>query len=452
MPKDPASHEMTRMERTVDRILDTGPMHWRQIALVALCIALNGMDGFDVLSISFAAPGIAREWAISQAALGFVLSIELFGMALGSVIWGNIADRIGRRPTILWCLSLMAAGMLAAAGAHTLNFLVAARLVSGFGIGGMLSATSAIVAESSNSRRRDLNLSLNIAGYPAGTILGGSVASALLANHGSWRSVFLLGGALTLILLPVAWLLMLESIDYLSHDADPSALQRVNRVLRAFGRDDLPALPAPRRRGVVLPIKTLFAGELAPATVLLTLAYLTQIMVFYFVEKWTPKILVDLGHSPAEAAAVLVIANIGCLLGAVFIGLSSQWAKLLPVVVGAMVAAFVCVAAIGARAWSRSGMAVVCSCGLFFVNAAVVGLYPIMARTFPSEVRASGIGFVIGVGRGGAALGPIMAGALLSAGQPLQIVTLLMGSAALVAALMIVILGRRPVLAVASEE
>ncbi len=432
--------------------LDAEPMHWRQISLVALCIALNGMDGFDVLSISFAAPGIAREWAISQAVLGVVLSIELFGMALGSVTWGNIADRIGRRPSILWCLALMAAGMLATAAAPTLYFLVATRLVTGFGIGGMLSATSAIVAESSNSQRRDLALSLNIAGYSAGAILGGSVVSGLLADHGHWRSVFLLGGVANLILLPVAWVLMLESIEYLSGSGRPATLEKVNSVLRSFGREDLTALPAPRPRGATLPLGTLFSGRLASATVLLTVAYLTQIMVFYFVQKWTPKIMVDLGHSAAEAATVLVIANIGCFLGAVFIGVISQWVRLLPVVVGAMVAAFVCVAAIGARPWGLAGMAAVCACSLFFVNAAVVGLYPIMARTFPSEVRASGIGFAIGVGRGGAALGPIVAGALLAAGQPLGRVTLLMGSAALVAALMIVILWRRPVLAVAPGE
>lgn len=435
------------MEPRIERTLEAGPMHWRQIALVALCIALNGVDGFDVLSISFAAPGIAREWAISQAVLGLVLSIELFGMALGSVIWGNIADRIGRRPAILWCLTMMAGGMLAAAFAHTLNFLATARLVTGFGIGGMLAATSAIVAESSNSRRRDLNLSLNIAGYPAGAILGGSVVSGLLADRGSWRSVFLLGGTVTLILLPVAWVLMLESIEYLSCSRGSDALQKLNRVLRSFGRDDLTVLPAQRRHRAALPIRTLFSGQLASATVLLTVAYLTQIMVFYFVQKWTPKIIVDLGHTAAEAATVLVVANVGCMLGAIFIGVSSQWARLVPIVLGAMIAAFVCVAAIGARPWSLAGMAIVCACALFFVNAAVVGLYPIMARTFPSEVRASGIGFVIGVGRGGAALGPVVAGALLSADQPLGIVTLLMGSAALVAALMIVILGRRTIIA-----
>lgn len=431
------------MRGSFDGLLDTGPMHRRQIALVALCIVLNGIDGFDVLSISFAAPGIARKWALSEAVLGIVLSVELIGMGLGSVIWGNIADRIGRRPSILWCLCLMGAGMLAAACAPTVYFLVAARLVTGFGVGGMLSATSAIVAESSSARRRDLNLSLNIAGYSAGAILGGSVVSGLLAAHGGWRSVFLLGGAASLILLPAAWALMLESIEYLRASGGPGALARVNRVLGSFGREPLPALTELSPRAVALPLATLFSGRLACATILLTVAYLTQIMVFYFVEKWTPKILVDLGHSAAQAAAALVVANIGCLLGAIFIGVISQWARLVPVVVGAMVAAFVCVAAIGARPWSLAGMSVVCACALFCVNTAVVGLYPIMARTFPAEVRASGIGFAIGVGRGGAALGPILAGALLSAGRPLGVVTSLMGAAALLAALMIVILGKQ---------
>ena len=90
------------------------PMHRRQILAVVLCIALTGLDGYDVLAISFAAPGIAAEWGINKAVLGVVLSIELFGMAAGSALLGTIADRIGRKPTILACLCVMTAGMFAA--------------------------------------------------------------------------------------------------------------------------------------------------------------------------------------------------------------------------------------------------------------------------------------------------------------------------------------------------
>ena len=170
--------------------LAAAPMRRLQIVVVALCIALNALDGFDVLAISFAAPGIAAEWGITRATLGIVLSMELFGMAAGSVLIGNVADRIGRRPTILACLVVMAAGMFLAAAANGVAMLSITRLLTGLGIGGMISSTSAVVAEFSNARRRSLNVTLNIAGYSTGAILGGMVASALLAASGDWRAVF----------------------------------------------------------------------------------------------------------------------------------------------------------------------------------------------------------------------------------------------------------------------
>src|SRR5579871_1848035 len=98
-------------------------MRWRQIVAVGVCIALNALDGFDVLAISFASPGIAAEWGINRATLGVVLSIELFGMAAGSVLLGNVADRFGRKPTVIGCLVMMAGGMFGAANAHNIPML-----------------------------------------------------------------------------------------------------------------------------------------------------------------------------------------------------------------------------------------------------------------------------------------------------------------------------------------
>jgi len=389
------------------------PMQPRQILAVVLCIALTGLDGYDVLAISFAAPGIAAEWGINKAVLGVVLSIELFGMAAGSALLGTLADRVGRKPTILACLCVMTLGMFAASWAQTIAFLAAARLLTGLGIGGMLAASSAIVAEVSNNRRRNLNLSLNIAGYPSGAIVGGSVASFLLAHDHNWRVVFQVGAMATLVSLPLAAILLQEQSAF---------LQSRTRT----------------------PLKLLFSRELAPATLLLTGAYFAQIMVFYFVQKWIPKILVDMGHTPAEAGAVLVAANIGCLLGAIGIGISSQLFRFVPLMLGAMVCGFCCVAAIGLGSWDLRQMAVVCLVAGFFVNAAVVGLYPVMARTFPAQARGSGIGFAIGIGRGGAALGPMAAGALFTLGYGLGAVALVMGSGALIAAVILIALTRWP--------
>ena len=177
-------------------LLDNSPMNGFQILAVGICIFLNGLDGFDVLAISFASPGIAEEWSISRAELGVVLAMELIGMAIGSMFLGGIADRFGRRPTILGCLVVMTGGMYAASAVHSVTMLLFVRFVTGLGIGGMLASINAMAAEYSNNKNRNLSVMLMSAGYPIGAILGGSVASILLATF-DWRAVFVFGAAVT---------------------------------------------------------------------------------------------------------------------------------------------------------------------------------------------------------------------------------------------------------------
>lgn len=422
--------------------LNAAPMHWRQILVVALCIALNALDGFDVLAISFAAPGIAREWGVEPGMLGIVLSMELIGMAAGSVLIGNLADRIGRRPTILAALVVMAAGMLLSATAGSIAFLCVTRLATGLGIGGMLSSTSAMVAEYSNERRRSLNVVLNIAGYSSGAILGGLVASALLEGSGDWRSVFLFGGAATLIALPLAWFFIPESVDSLMARRPAGALDRINRTLTSLGHAPLTDMPAPPAEQARSSITALFSPAFAGATALLTAAYFAQIMLFYYVQKWVPKIVVDLGYTDSEAGRVLVAANIGNLASAVLIGLASQKFTLRPMVIGAMLAGFFAIGLFGTGFESLAMMSLTVALAAFCINAGAVGMYPILANTFPAHLRASGIGFVIGIGRGGSAVGPIIAGALFAGGSGLLTVSLVMGAGGLIAATMLFLLPR----------
>lgn len=422
--------------------LQRGPMGRLQIAVVALCIALNAVDGFDVLAISFAAPGIAAEWGIDRAMLGVVLSMELIGMALGSVLIGNLADRIGRRPVILGCLVVMTLGMFAAAWAQNVAMLSATRLFTGLGIGGMLSSTSAMVAEFSSDRRRNLNVVLNIAGYSAGAVVGGVIASMLLAHTGDWRSVFLLGGAATLLLLPLVFVCMPESIESQVARRPRGALEGVNRTLARMGMAPVAALPPAGAHALKPSFGALFSPTYAWPTVLLTVAYFAQIMAFYFIQKWTPKILVDMGFDAPSAGRVLVFVNIGCVIGAVVVGLASQRMRLQPLVVGAMVLSFVTIASYGLLPRDLVWFSAVAVLAGFFTNASVVGLYPVLVRTFPALLRASGTGFVIGVGRGGSVVGPIAAGGLLAGGGALLLVSTAMGAGALVAATMLILVGR----------
>ncbi|MCG8441405.1 MAG: MFS transporter [Caulobacterales bacterium] len=420
------------------RVLSQSPMSGLQWGVVVYCILLNALDGFDVLSISFAAPGIAVEWNIDRAALGLVLSMELIGMAVGSILLGSAADRYGRRPLILSCLVIMSSGMFLASTAESVEMLSAYRLFTGLGIGGMLAATNAMTAEFSNDKRRNTAVVFMATGYPLGAIIGGSIAAQLLAMF-DWRAVFVFGGVATAAFLPLVWLFVPESIDFLVQRRPRDALQRINRTLQRMKRAPLDALPPPPAQSAARR-PSLFAGGLATTTILLTFAYFTHIMTFYFILKWIPKIVVDMGYAPAAAAGVLVWANVGGATGSILLGLASQRAPVRGLVVGALVIATVMVAVFGRAQTDLAGLALISACAGFFINSAIVGLYAIFAASFPTELRASGTGFVIGVGRGGAALGPVVAGLLFAQGYGLPTVSLAMAAGSALAAVALTVL------------
>ena len=412
------------------RILDDVPMTRLQIAAVVLCVALNAIDGFDVLAISFAAPGIAAEWGISRGALGIVLAMELIGMAAGSVVLGSIADNLGRRPIILGCLVVMASGMYLASQATSVNALLATRFVTGVGIGGMLATTNAMVAEYSNARHRNFNVVLMATGYPVGIIIGGSLATILLA-HFDWRAVFILGAAMTGVLLPAIWFLMPESISYLAQKKRPDALAQINRILTRMGHAVLEQLPASEEKSTGW--RDLFSPQLARTTILLTTAYLAHIITFYFILKWIPNIVVDMEYSPASAGGILVWANVGGAVGSVLLGGLTHYFRLRSLIITALIGSIVMINVFGMGQVNLTSLAIVAGITGFFTNSAVVGLYAMLAQSYPTHLRAGGTGFVIGMGRAGAVLGPIIAGFLFEGEFSLAAVSFVMALGSLVA-------------------
>ena len=412
------------------RILDDVPMTRLQIAAVILCVALNAIDGFDVLAISFAAPGIAAEWGISRGALGIVLAMELIGMAAGSVVLGSIADNLGRRPIILGCLVVMASGMYLASQATSVNALLATRFVTGVGIGGMLATTNAMVAEYSNARHRNFNVVLMATGYPVGIIIGGSLATILLA-HFDWRAVFILGAAMTGVLLPAIWCLMPESISYLAQKKRPDALAQINRILTRMGHAALEQLPASEEKSTGW--RDLFSPQIARTTILLTTAYLAHIITFYFILKWIPNIVVDMEYSPSSAGGILVWANVGGAVGSVLLGGLTHYFRLRPLIITALIGSIVMINVFGMGQVNLTSLAIVAGITGFFTNAAVVGLYAMLAQSYPTHLRAGGTGFVIGMGRAGAVLGPIIAGFLFEGEFSLTAVSFVMALGSLVA-------------------
>ncbi|ESZ86415.1 MAG: MFS transporter [Blastomonas sp. CACIA14H2] len=423
-------------------IIDSGPMSGYQWSIVATMVALNALDGFDVMAISFASPGISAAWGIDRGVLGLVLSMELVGMALGSLTLGRLADTAGRRNTILLCLALMTVGMLGAASAGGVISLSAWRVLTGLGIGGMLAAINAAAAEAANARYRPLAVVVMAGGYPVGTVLGGLVATQLL-QHYEWQSVFLFGAAWSALMIAVTWWRVPESIAFLASRQPEGALERINRTLRTMGHATVSSLVARTSQPGRVPLSRLFAPEWIKVTAAMTLAYLGHIMTFYFVMKWIPKIVADLGYPPAEAAGVLVWASIGGASGSLVLGLLTLRLPVRSLTIAAMLVSCVLVVIFGMGQPDLARLSMVAAAAGFVTNAGVVGLYALVATGFPVALRASATGFVIGVGRGGSALAPALAGLLFALGYGLPVVALLMSLGSVLAAVALLIGNRR---------
>jgi len=424
-------------------ILAKSRMGWLQIAAVVITIGLNALDGFDVLSIAFASPGIASEWHPSKTALGWLQSMELAGMALGSILLGGLADRIGRRTTILGCLVVMTAGMYLATTASDLAYLSVYRIITGLGIGGTLAAINAVAAEFSNARSRNLSVSIMSIGYPIGAVVGGIIVTQLLKGH-NWRAVFYFGCGFTALFIPLVLWLVPESVPWLIRKQPAGALERVNRTLRRMGHvqvDSLPTVaPELRRRSS----GDIFGPALIATTLIVTAAYFFHVMSFYYIAKWTPKIVVDMGFTQSQGSAVLTWANVGGMAGGALLGLLTLRFDVKRLTICMMLLGAFAVSLFGRSAHELPELSWLAAFALFCTNAGIVGMYAIFAHVFPTHVRSSGTGFAIGVGRGGSVLGPPLAGFLFDRHYGLPAVSMVLALGTLIAAGILATLKLRP--------
>ncbi|MFZ9052256.1 MAG: MFS transporter [Woeseiaceae bacterium] len=414
-----------------------------QVIAVTMMVVLNALDGFDVLSISFASPGIAREWGIDRAALGVVLAMELIGMAIGSVLLGRLSDRIGRRQTMLICLVIMAVGMFMVTTVSTITELSVWRVITGLGIGGMLASINAVAAEFSSSRRKHLSVSLTTIGYPIGAVIGGTIAAQLLKTY-DWRSVFYLGTAMTVVCVPLVYLFVPESVYWLAHKRPAGALEKINSTLKRMGHRAIEALPDFEEGQHKRSLAGIFSPALIATTIMVTLAYFFHITTFYFVIKWVPKIVVDMGYEASSAVGVLVWANVGGALGGALLGFLTLRYNVKSLTIAVLLMSMVMVTIFGRSPDNLAMLSLASGAAGFFTNAGVVGLYALFVHSYPTHVRASGTGFSIGIGRGGAMLSPIIAGVLFESGVGIPGVALIMAFGSLLAILALLFLKMAP--------
>ncbi len=402
--------------------MDEGAMTSFQWLAVAICTLLIMLDGFDVLVMAFTASSVAAEWKLGGAQLGVLFSAGLIGMAIGSLVIAPLADRHGRQPVILLCLAIVSLGMLLSAAARNHAELAALRGITGLGIGGMLASVGVITAEYSSSKWRSTAIALQATGYPIGATLGGLMAAWLLGHHG-WRSVFVFGGLTTALMVPIVLWRLPESVDFLISRRPSGALGKLNRLMALMGRPALQQLPAPASGSQAAQggntVAALFRNGLARPTLMLWIGFFLLMFNVYFSLSWTPKLLVQAGLSAQQGVTGGVLLNLGGIAGGSLFGLLALKAKLRHLAIGSLLLNALFTALFG-MASASLGWAFAAAVGMgIFLFACMAGLYGLVPSTYPAEVRATGMGWTIGIGRLGAILAPTMAGLLLDRGwQP----------------------------------
>jgi MFS transporter, AAHS family, 4-hydroxybenzoate transporter len=416
-----------------------------QLGVVMLCAVVAMLDGFDTQAIAYVAPRIAQDWGLSPAAFGPVFASGLVGLTLGALVLSPAADRFGRKAIILLSTASFGAFALLTATAANLGELMLFRLLTGIGLGAAMPNIIALTSEYAPARLRATLVTVMFCGFPLGSTIGGVLAGPLMAAHG-WAGVFLAGGALPLLLLPVLVLWLPESISFLA--TRPGAERRMERIL---ARIDAAAPPQDVITG--LPLEhpeaargfsglQLFANGRAATTGLLWLAFFMNLLVMYFLVNWLPTLLREAGAPLETAILSTALLNLGGVVGAIVLGRLIDRRSPYLVLGGAYAASALFIAVIAFGGASLTVLLTGAALAGFGVVGAQIGCNALAASIYPTAIRATGVGWALGVGRIGAIVGPLAGGALLALHWSPQSIILTAAGPALIASLAVLALGR----------
>lgn len=426
--------------------LNTSRMSAYQWLIVGICTFLNALDGYDVLAISFSSNQVSEEFSLSGTALGLVMSAALLGMAIGALVLGPVADRIGRRNMTIVAILVNICGLFLSATATSATQLGIWRVVTGLGIGGILVGTNVICAEYASRKRRGLVISIYTAGYGLGAALGGSVMVSLIATSG-WRSVFVLGGCLATVSLVLVLLLVPESPSYLYNRQPQNAQKKLELIARRLGYTDPVDLSA---TSIAEESETKDSGVLAlfnrrnrRVTFVVWATFFIVMFGFYFVNSWTPRLMHETGLTDTLSMIVTVGLTLGGAIGSVVFGLfTSRWSTRSVLMCFSVLAAILMAVFIFTAQWIVLVVIVGVLVGMFS-NGCIAGLYVLTPQSYSASLRSTGVGWGIGIGRFGAIIAPTATGAMLDGGWSPQAIYVFVGVVLLLAA--VVLLGMRGV-------
>ncbi|TCB66363.1 3-(3-hydroxy-phenyl)propionate transporter MhpT [Acinetobacter sp. ANC 4178] len=379
-----------------------------------LCFAIAIFEGFDLQSMGVAAPRMRAEFMLDNAHMAWAFSAAIIGTLPGAIIGGRLADIIGRKKVLIFSILIFGAMSLVTAFAANYELLLVIRFLTGLGMGGALPMMITLASEAVSSDRKGTAVSIMYSGIPCGGLLT-SVVAMLLAGDAEWRHIFYVGGIAPILLIPLLMKFLPESTDYLNHKTQS-------------------ATPF---------LEVLFAKERRMSTIQIWISFFCTLVVLYFLLNWLPLLMGAQGLTKLQANYVQMGYNVGGIFGSILMGTMLDKIRMSFVIkfiyLGILVS-LCCLSfspTVAVLALSAVG------CGLFIVGGQSA-LYGLAAIYYPAEMRGTGVGAAVAVGRIGSFAGPLLAGFLLSLGQS---ATIVIGSSIpviLIAAISALMLVRKP--------
>ncbi len=312
-----------RATNTVDvaALIDDNKVSAFQVRVLLLCAIIIIVDGFDIQAIGYIAPTIAKEWALKPGALGPVFSAALFGMMIGALGAGPLADRFGRKTMTLACTALFGVCSLLTVFAYDIPSLAAIRFITGLGLGGVMPNTIALTAEYSPARKRATMITIMFCGQSVGSIFGGALAAKMVPYWG-WKSIFVVGGVVPLVLVALLAASLPESLHMLAKWRDQG--DRIRAILaRMMPEAVFPAdaqFIVPKEGHERFPVTTLFTEGRTLMTVLLWIIFASNLLVIAFFFSWLPSVFASVGLPLETAIYVSTVYHFGAVLAALTIG------------------------------------------------------------------------------------------------------------------------------------
>ncbi len=425
----------------VQSFINAQPLSLYQCRIVLLCFLIVFLDGLDTAAMGFIAPALTQDWGIDRASLGPVMSAALIGMVFGALGSGPLADRFGRKGVLVVAVFLFGLFSLISAYSSNLEQLMALRLLTGIGLGAAMPNATTLLSEYTPERLKSLLVTSMFCGFNLGMASGGFVSAKLIPAYG-WHSLLLLGGVLPLLLAVVLLLWLPESARFLvvrNRGAD-----RVKRVLAPIApaevvaaRDfSVPEQKTVQSRNV---FKVVFSSTYSAGTLLLWLTYFMGLVIVYLLTSWLPTLMRDAGASMEQAAFIGALFQLGGVLSSVAVG----WAmdRYNP---HKVIGIFYCLAGVFAYCVGQSLGTVTLLATLVLaagmcVNGAQSAMPSLAARFYPTQGRATGVSWMLGIGRFGAILGAWIGATLLGLGWNFeQVLTALMVPAAIATAAVLI--------------